>query len=81
MKREALISYRGDRSQAEMSKQYGVSQQLWSCWETGISAPSIALIKKLEEDSGTPMEELFFDLFNKETRLKGQKKKSSDRKD
>ena len=69
MKREALISYRGDRSQAEMAKLYGVSQQLWSCWESCVSAPSVPIIKKLEEDSGIPMEELFFDLFNKETRL------------
>ena len=69
MKRKALIAYRGARSQSEMAKRYGVSQQLWSCWESGISAPSIPIIKKLEDDSGIPMEKLFFDLFDKETRL------------
>ena len=70
MKREALIAYRGGRSQAEVAKRYGVSQQLWSCWKSGVSAPSIPIIKRLEDDSGVPMEKLFFDLFNKETRLK-----------
>jgi len=70
VQRKALISYRGKRSQSEMAKQYGVSQQLWSCWEQGVSAPTLPIIKRLEEDSGVPMEKLFFDLFNKETRLK-----------
>ena len=70
MKREALIAYRGDRTQAEMASIYKVSQQLWSCWETGISAPSLPIIRQLERDSGVPMEKLFFDLFDKETRLK-----------
>ena len=69
-KREALIAYRGERTQAEMASKYGVSQQLWSCWENGLSAPSLPIIVKLEEDSGVPMEKLFFDLFDQETRLK-----------
>jgi transcriptional regulator with XRE-family HTH domain len=68
--RPALIKYRGKRTQAEMASQYGVSQQLWSCWEKGISAPTLPIIKQLEADSGVPMEKLFFDLFDKETRLK-----------
>jgi len=70
VKREALVAYRGERTQAEMASKYGVSQQLWSCWENGLSAPSLPIIVKLEEDSGVPMEKLFFDLFNQETRLK-----------
>ena len=32
-KREALIEFRGDRSQAEMAEEYGVSQQAWSKYE------------------------------------------------
>jgi len=68
--REALISYRGERTQAEMASKYGVSQQLWSCWEKGITSPTLPIIKQLEADSGVPMEKLFFDLFDKETRLK-----------
>ncbi len=68
-KRDALISFRGKRSQSEMAKKYNVSQQLWSCWENGDSAPSVPIIRQLEKDSGIPMEELFFDLFDKETRL------------
>ena len=70
MKRDALIAYRGDRTQAEMASKYGVSQQLWSCWEKCVSAPTLPIIKQIEADSGIPMEELFFDLFDKETRLK-----------
>lgn len=69
MKREALIAYRGKRSQADIAKQYGVSQQLWSCWETGVSAPTLPIAMRLSEDSGVPLERLFFDLFDKETRL------------
>lgn len=30
MKRVELIKYRGDKSQADMAKQYKVSQQAWS---------------------------------------------------
>lgn len=62
--RDAIIAYRGDRSQEEMGKLYGVTQQAWSLWEKGINAPNIATIKKMENDSGIPMEELFADLFN-----------------
>jgi len=60
LKRQALIDYRGRRSQAEMAELYGVSQQLWSCWENGNSTPLPYLMKKLEDDTGVPMEKKFF---------------------
>ncbi|WP_286821717.1 helix-turn-helix transcriptional regulator [Mitsuokella sp. UBA4253] len=70
MKRETLTGYRGKRSQAEMAKMYGVSQQMWSRWENGENKPSVVVMKKMELDSGIPMEILFFDVFNKKNLLK-----------
>ena len=64
MKREQLISFRGNRTQTEMANIYGVTQQAWSMWERGENTPSPAIMKKLEEDIGTPMEDIFFDVFN-----------------
>ena len=40
MKRVELIKYRGDKSQADMAKQYKVSQQAWSSWENGDKKPA-----------------------------------------
>lgn len=65
MKREKLIAFRGKRSQADMATVYGVSQQAWSMWEMGTLKPKVVTMKRLEMDSGIPMEELFFDVFNK----------------
>ena len=65
MKRVELIKYRGDKSQADMAKQYKVSQQAWSSWENGDKKPDVATMKQIERDSGIPMETLFFDVFNK----------------
>lgn len=64
MKREVLISYRGNRSQEEMGKIYNVSQQVWSRWENGAAKPRVEIMKQLEEDIGVPMESIFFDVFN-----------------
>lgn len=64
MKREQLISFRGMRTQAEMANLYGVTQQAWSMWERGENTPSLPVMKKLEEDIGIPMEDIFFDSFN-----------------
>lgn len=58
MKREKLIAFRGKRSQADMATTYGVSQQAWSMWEKRTSKPNVVIMKKLELDSGIPMEEL-----------------------
>ncbi len=52
-----------------MAKKYGVAQQTWACWETGASTPPPYIMKELEDDSGIPMEEIFFDRFNRKTQL------------
>jgi DNA-binding XRE family transcriptional regulator len=70
--RERLIKFRGERSQGLMAKIYGVTQQAWSLWEKGLSKPNIIIMKRLEQDSGFPMEELFPDVFNKEILSKTQ---------
>lgn len=67
MKRERLIEYRGGRTQVEMAARYGVSQQAWQKWESGEITPTVDKMKRLEDDSGIPMEVLFFDAFNKQT--------------
>ena len=72
MKRDILIEFRGKKSQTEIAKEYGVSQQLWSRWENGNSTPLPHLMKRLEDDVGLPMEEIFFDVFNKENISKNQ---------
>lgn len=69
MKRQKLIEYRGSRTQTEMAKLYGVSQQTWSGWENDGINPPPHIMKAMEDDSGIPMEELFFDSFYKEIRL------------
>lgn len=69
MTRNILIQYRGARSQLEMAQKYNVTQQAWSGWEQGKFAPSVFIMKKIEMDSGIPMEQIFFDVFNKEKLL------------
>ena len=64
MKREALIKYRGTRTQEEMGRRYGVKQQAGWAWENGITKPNLATMKQIELDSGVSMEVLFFDAFN-----------------
>ncbi len=64
MKREKLIDYRGERTQKEMAEAYGVTQQAWNRWELGRTTPAPHVMKRLEIESGIPMEELFFDRFN-----------------
>jgi transcriptional regulator with XRE-family HTH domain len=64
LKRQILINFRGQRKQTEMASIYGVSQQLWSCWENGFSTPLPHIMKKLENDIGVPMEDIFPDVFN-----------------
>ena len=66
MTRTALIEFRGDRTQEEMGKKYGVTQQAWAQWESGKTAPKVNIMMQIQNDSGVPMEVLFFDLFNKE---------------
>jgi DNA-binding XRE family transcriptional regulator len=73
LKRNKLIEFRGNRSQAEMADKYGVTQQAWCRWENGYAKPRIIIMKKIEMDSGIPMEMLFFDVFNNKKLLKNKK--------
>ena len=66
MKRQILIDFRGNKSQEEMAKSYGVTQQVWSRWENGTQKPKVETMKRLEDDVGIPMEEIFFDVFDTE---------------
>ncbi len=70
MKRQKLIDFRGDNSQAAMGERYGVTQQAWANWENGVGLPTVDKMKRLEDDSGIPMEVLFFDAFNNNNLLK-----------
>lgn len=72
MKREKLIGFRGSRTQKEMAEKYGVTQQAWNRWEMGHTAPVLPIMKRLEVDSGIPMEELFFDRFHNNIVLRGK---------
>lgn len=69
--RQHLIKFRADRTQTEVAKKYGVTQQAWSKWEKGIDAPKPHIMKQLEIDTQIPMEELFFDVFNNYKLLNG----------
>lgn len=70
MKRQKLIDFRGENSQAAMGERYGVTQQAWANWENGVGLPTVDKMKRLEDDSGIPMEVLFFDAFNNNDLLK-----------
>lgn len=61
--RDKLIKYRGKRSQEEMAKMYGASQQAWSKYENGTAVPSPSIMLRIERDSGIKMEDIFFDKF------------------
>ena len=63
MKRDKLIAYRGSRTQAEMGTLYKVTYQARGQWESGVKTPTVDKMKRLELDSGIPMEELFPDVF------------------
>ena len=68
--RDKLIKYRGKRSQEEMAKMYGVSQQAWSKYENGTAVPSPSIMLRIERDSGIKMEDIFFDKFKQPTVVK-----------
>lgn len=76
--REKLIRFRGNRSQEEIAKLYGVTQQAWSQWEMGTKTPGVVIMKRLEIDSGIPMEELFADIFNNGTLSNEKEQKRQD---
>ncbi|MGM9560174.1 helix-turn-helix transcriptional regulator [Anaerovibrio slackiae] len=55
-----LQDIRGNRTQAEMAAIYGVTQQCWSNWEKGKKLPGLTTCKRLSDDSGLPIEKIFF---------------------
>ena len=78
MKRKALIRYRCEKTQAEIAKEFGVAQQTWAAWENGKSQPPAYMMKRLENAIGVPMEEIFFDVFNRDNQYNGAESDGTD---
>ena len=71
--RDGIVRLRGERSQAEMASTYGTSQQNWFNWENGISRPrDYGLMSRISKDAGVSIEELFFNLSDRENLLKNK---------
>lgn len=64
MKKNLLKALRGDKSQAEIAKEYKISQQCWQSWEIGRTLPDNATMLQMEKNFNVPMEVIFFDSFN-----------------
>ena len=64
MKKNLLKLLRGQKSQAEMAKQYGVTQSCWHSWEVGRTRPDSQTMLKMENEFQIPMEIIFFDTFH-----------------
>ena len=67
MKKNLLRDLRGTKSQAEIAKDYNVSQQCWQSWEIGRTLPDNATMLQMEKKFNVPMEVIFFDSFNYKT--------------
>ena len=67
MKNNLLKDLRGTKSQTEIAKKYGVSQQCWQSWEVGRTVPDNATMLQMEKNFNVPMEVIFFDSFNYKT--------------
>ena len=61
MKRNLLKELRGTKSQAEIAKEYDVTQQGWQSWEIGRTVPDNATMLQMEKNFNVPMEVIFFD--------------------
>lgn len=64
MKKNLLKDLRGKKSQAEIAKEFEVSQQCWQSWEIGRTVPDNATLLKMENYFSIPMEVIFFNSFN-----------------
>lgn len=51
-------------TQAEIANRLGVSQQVYSSWETGRTTPKPRQMQCLEDLFGVKKEEIFFGVFN-----------------
>lgn len=60
MQRSVLVEYRGNRSQEEMAQMYGVTQQAWGAWELGTRTPTYLMMKKIANDIGKSIDDIFF---------------------
>lgn len=59
--RRALVNLRGERTQSEIAKVYGTSQQNWFHWETGVSRPrDYSLMERIAKDAKASVSEIFF---------------------
>lgn len=63
MEKNLLKNLRGQKTQAEIAKEYQVSQQCWQSWEVGRTIPPNSIMLKMEQNFKTPMEMIFFDSF------------------
>ena len=68
MKKNLLKDLRGGKSQAEIAKEFNVSQQGWQSWEIGRTVPDNATMLQMEMKFNVPMEVIFFDSFNYKTK-------------
>lgn len=72
MSKNLLSTIRQDKTQAEIAAVYGVSQQAWSSWESGRTVPDLNIMLQMEQSTGIPMEEIFFEAFNYKMKLNDQ---------
>ena len=59
-----LSLLRGQKSQHEMAKKFGVSQQGWCSWEKGRTVPNAKVLLEMERIFKIPMEVIFYKNFN-----------------
>ena len=59
---------RNNKSQAEIAKEYNVTQQGWQSWECGRTLPDHATMLQMERNFDIPLEVIFFDAFNYKNR-------------
>lgn len=63
MIRDGLIAARGNKTQAEVAKELGISQKYLSKLELGKRTPSANLLAKIADYYGKPVDALFPDIF------------------
>ncbi|MGL5676815.1 MAG: helix-turn-helix transcriptional regulator [Cellulosilyticaceae bacterium] len=73
MSKNLLALIRGNTPQNEMAKRFDVSQQTWSSWEKGRTAPDLSTMLDMEKEYGIPMEVIFFEESNYKMKLKETK--------
>ena len=64
MMKNILRYLRGSKTQFDIAKEYGVSQQCWQSWESGRTTPPNITMIQMEREFKIPMEIIFFGSFN-----------------